>query len=242
MKGSVLVRSLLTPWDDFQSTCGGLNRGAFERFRIDLPCHDLSLLSPASRRWLLELLEIWRPITPTTRSAFLNDRTVRRKSHMRWKIPIYPRWVIPKMNQKWEIELNYLTAPWLSESWENPVSRPLIENLLPSFSYQSLPDLSSTFDPIRGCHCASRWFAASVDFSIVQHDLQESTWAHPSKIHKETPLLPASYRFPCVKWNAPEALCLTSQKMMSGFRSLPLHIWKVIHLKIPPHPAYQCKA
>ena len=76
-----------------------------------LPCHDLSLLSPASRRWLLELLEIWRPITPTTRSAFLNDRAVRRKSHMRWKIPIYPRWVIPKMNQKWEIELNYLTAP-----------------------------------------------------------------------------------------------------------------------------------
>ena len=134
-----------------------------------------------------------------------------------------------------------LDCTWLSESWENPVSRPLRENLLPSFSFQSLPDLSSTFDPIRGCHCASRWFAASVDFSIVQHDLQESTWAHPSKTHKETPLLPASYRFPCVKWNAPEALCLTSKKMMSGFQSLPLHIWKVLHLKIPPHPAYQCK-
>lgn len=130
-------------------------------FAFFSPSHSV-MLSPASRRWLLELLEILRLITPTTRSAFSTSREA--KSHEIQFQSILK--VIPKMDQKLENELNYLTTSWLFESCENRYHCPWWK-----ISYQvSLTKVYRIWVApmiLWGCHCASRWFAASVDFSIV---------------------------------------------------------------------------
>ena len=117
----------------FKARAEAKTEGPLGRFRIDIESTPLSWLVIAESRlqtMAFGALGNLAANNANNQVSFFFDRAVRRKSHMRWKIPIYPRWVIPKMNQKWEIELNYLPAPWLSESWESPVSRPLIENLL----------------------------------------------------------------------------------------------------------------